>query len=202
MKGILDLFKKSGLILGGYRLFFRSFRHLLNYFTTLIWKINGVKIGKNSIIQFGVHIEYPKLLKIGSNCLLCKGTRITSENGEYSIILEDNVQVNSNVLLDHTGKLYIKSGTLISESAMIYTHSHGYDPRSKPNVSHLNIGKQVWIGVNSIVMPKIEIINDCSIIGAGAIVTKSVLKGEIVIGNSAKSLKVNPLLEVEKNYEK
>lgn len=47
------------------------------------------------------------------------------------------------------------------------------------------IGNDVFIGINSIIMPGV-IIEDRVIVGAGSVVTKSVPSGSIVAGNPAK----------------
>jgi acetyltransferase-like isoleucine patch superfamily enzyme len=49
----------------------------------------------------------------------------------------------------------------------------------------IEIGNNVFIGVNSIVMPGVKI-EDYVIIAAGSIVTKSVPSGVIIAGNPAK----------------
>lgn len=49
------------------------------------------------------------------------------------------------------------------------------------------IGKRCFIGANAIVLPGV-IIGDCSIVGAGAVVTKNVPPGCIVGGNPARIL--------------
>ena len=48
----------------------------------------------------------------------------------------------------------------------------------------------VFIGAGAIILPRLTI-GANSIIGAGAVVTKNVSKGEVVIGNPARPLKIN-----------
>lgn len=50
----------------------------------------------------------------------------------------------------------------------------------------IKIGNSCFIGVNSLVMPGVEL-GDCTIVGAGSVVTKSFPQGNVVIcGNPAK----------------
>jgi len=57
-------------------------------------------------------------------------------------------------------------------------------PRTK-----LIIGHDVWIGLNSIILPTVNSIGNGAIIGAGSVVTKNVAKYSIVAGNPARHIK-------------
>ncbi|MBN1126154.1 MAG: acyltransferase [Sedimentisphaerales bacterium] len=50
------------------------------------------------------------------------------------------------------------------------------------------IGKRCFIGANAIIMPGVTI-GDCTVVGAGAVVTKSVPPACIVVGNPAKVIR-------------
>ena len=52
----------------------------------------------------------------------------------------------------------------------------------------VNIGKNVWIGSGSIILPGVTI-GDNSIIGAGSVVTKNIAENSIAVGNPAKVIK-------------
>ena len=52
----------------------------------------------------------------------------------------------------------------------------------------IKIGKKVWLGANSIILPGVDI-GDGAIVGAGAVVTKNVPQGCLVGGNPAKIIK-------------
>ena len=54
-------------------------------------------------------------------------------------------------------------------------------------LGRVSIGKNVYIGANSTILPDL-IIGDNSIIGAGAVVTKSIPKNEVWVGNPAHKL--------------
>ena len=61
---------------------------------------------------------------------------------------------------------------------------HRADLHPKP----VHIGKRVWIGSGSILLPVLTI-GDNSIVGAGSIVTKDVAPDTIVAGNPARFIK-------------
>lgn len=72
------------------------------------------------------------------------------------------------------------------------THPFFYSPRfnfiEKDNVPYLSleIGNDVWIGQNAVILPSVLKIGNGAIIGAGAVVTKDVPAFAIVGGNPAK----------------
>ncbi len=78
---------------------------------------------------------------------------------------------------------------LLSANAQIYSHDHGYNPRSNPTPLPLIIEHNVWIGLNSIILPQAKSIGEGAIVGAGSIVAKSIPAGAIVAGNPAKIIK-------------
>ena len=45
------------------------------------------------------------------------------------------------------------------------------------------IGKKCWIGMNSVILPGV-VLGDHTIVGAGAVVTKSFVDGNCVIGGN------------------
>lgn len=71
------------------------------------------------------------------------------------------------------------------------------------DVGNVNIGNDVWIGIDAIILKGITV-GDGAIIGAGSVVTKSVPPYAIVAGNPAKLIKyrfskdeINSLLEIK-----
>lgn len=88
------------------------------------------------------------------------------------------------------GKIIIGKGSFIAPNVGIITTNHNPSEVSK----HLNpkdvvIGNSCWIGMNSVILPGVTIGNN-TIVAAGAVVTKSFINGNCVIGgNPARLIK-------------
>jgi len=67
--------------------------------------------------------------------------------------------------------------------------------------NELNIGNDVWIGQNVIVLPTCSFIGNGAVIGAGSIVTKDVPAYSIVVGNPARVIKKRFSNEIIKKLE-
>ena len=177
--------------------FFKFFFITLNvvYFivfekiNSFFWKFNFGKSGSNLFVQKNAVIRYPLNICLGNNICIGRNVEIFSESADSNLNISDNVEINKNVQIDFTGSLDIGSNVLISENSVILTHSHGLDPRSNPKKIKKYIGKNVWIGQNSMILSNVRFIGENSIIGAGSIVTKDVLPNTIVAGNPAKLIK-------------
>jgi acetyltransferase-like isoleucine patch superfamily enzyme len=92
------------------------------------------------------------------------------------------------------GKIYIGDYTQISCNVGMITSNHDLeDSRKHTVVKNILIGKYCWIGMNSMILPGVEL-GDYTIVGAGSVVTKSFPEGYCVIaGNPAKLIKhLNP----------
>jgi acetyltransferase-like isoleucine patch superfamily enzyme len=129
---------------------------------TTLWQFVVVlpeaEIGKNCNINSHVFIENDVL--IGNNVTVKSGVQIW--NG---IILEDNVFIGPNV-----------------------TFTNDIIPRSKQYPQQFEktiIKKGASIGANATIIAGNEI-GEFSLIGAGAVVTKSIGKNELWVGNPAK----------------
>jgi len=87
------------------------------------------------------------------------------------------------------GKIYIGDYSQISSNVGIITANHDiYDTR-KHEVKSVVIGKYCWIGMNSMILPGVEL-GDFTIVGAGSVVTKSFSEGYCIIaGNPARVIK-------------
>lgn len=86
------------------------------------------------------------------------------------------------------------------------THPLMYNPSmgAKKPLSfsqHLNIGHDVWIGQNVVILPGCHNIGNGAVIGAGAIVTKDVDPYTICVGNPARPIKKRFSDEIIKQLE-
>jgi len=87
------------------------------------------------------------------------------------------------------GKVYIGDYTQIGPKVSIISGNHDlYDSRIH-NEAEVHIGKYCWLGAESTILPGVELGN-FTIVGAGAVVTKSFPEGYCVIGgNPARVIK-------------
>ena len=86
--------------------------------------------------------------------------------------------------------IYIGDYTQIASNVGIISANHDlYDLRIQKLGKPINIGKYCWLGMGVIILPEVEL-GDFTIVGAGAVVTKSFPDGYCVIaGNPAKIIK-------------
>lgn len=101
-----------------------------------------------------------------------------------------NVFINSCCRFQDQGGIEIGDGSLIGHNVTIATLNHEFHPEKRGNINPLpvKIGKNVWIGSDSTILPDVTI-EDGAIVGAGSVVTKSVPKNAVVAGNPAKVIK-------------
>ncbi|MDD3999766.1 MAG: DapH/DapD/GlmU-related protein [Bacilli bacterium] len=87
-------------------------------------------------------------------------------------------------------KIFIGKGTYIAPNVGIITTNHDIKNPEKHVIGQdVIIGANCWIGMNAMILPGVKL-GDHTVIGAGAVVTKSFPEGFCVIaGNPAKKIK-------------
>lgn len=185
------LYNKSGLILFVIRFPKRLAKYLLNRVSTYYWRFFLKSVGSNVLIEWGVNFEYPKSVIIGNDVYIGKNSYFGSELSSGKLEIGDNVHIGYNNVIDHTGVVKIMAGVLTSANVKIFSHTHGINPRSKPQPRDLVIDKNVWIGVEAILLESTKKISEGSIIGAGSIVSKVCDQAEaIYAGVPAKFIRL------------
>lgn len=97
---------------------------------------------------------------------------------------------NPGCYIHAVNKIYIGDYTQIAPNVGLMSGNHDlYDYRIQQDSSPIIIGKHCWLGMGVVVLPGV-VLGDFTIVGAGAIVTKSFPDGKCVIaGNPAKKIK-------------
>jgi len=115
--------------------------------------------------------------------------------GYRKLSIGKNVSINHNCFLSCDGGLEIGDNVSIAHGTSILTTQHSYDdpviPIKEQTVKFLpvKIGDNVWIGAKVTILAGISIA-DGTIVGAGAVVTKSITEPDtIVAGVPARLIK-------------
>lgn len=104
-----------------------------------------------------------------------------------NIHMEENSFLNVNVTILDWAPVYIGEGTKIGANSCLYTVGHPYAPAERLDyvlaTKPMKIGKRVWVGGGCTISGGVTI-GDYAIIGTGAVVTKDVPSGVIVVGTN------------------
>ncbi len=129
----------------------------------LIYKLDGVKIGKGSTIHMWANFFYTLNIQIG----------------------EDSI-IGDHVFLDGRDKLKIGDHVDVASDVMIYNSEHDINSEDfHATLAPVEIGDYVFIGPRAIILPGVKI-GKGAVVGAGAVVTKDVPEFAIVGGVPAQ----------------
>jgi len=120
-------------------------------------------------------------LYLGNRVRAHSGTRITVAQGG-NIIIGDDCRINNNCRIACRNEIFIEDGVEFGPGVLIYDHDHdvkaeGGLKAGKYSTSPIKIGKNCWIGANTIIL-RGTVIGENSVVAAG-----SILKGNFP-GNS------------------
>ena len=142
----------------------------------LLKLVYGKKFHYSGIQRFspntGISVGKKSTLKLGSKVRAHTGTKIRVRDNA-SVEIGNDVAFSYNCLLTAHDKIVIGDGCEIGPGVLFYDHDHDVKGHSIKEglykTSPIEIGKNVWIGANVIILRGAVIGDDC-VIGAGAIV--------------------------------
>jgi len=143
-------------------------------------------------VQFVRYVMISRVCQsCGSNVMIADGVVLKNMR---SVVLGDNISIHQGCYIDGLGGVEVGSNVSIAHHVSILTFNHSWEDDSLPikyNPSVLNsvkIGSDVWVGCAVRIMPGI-IINDRSVIAAGAVVTSAVPSNSIYGGVPARKIR-------------
>jgi acetyltransferase-like isoleucine patch superfamily enzyme len=159
------------------------------------------------VIPRASHLERHRL-SLGKKTLIEGLSVVCTWHGD--VILQDGASIGIGSIV--MGPVFMGENSACSQNCFISGQSHHYEDVSKNflrqgvETEQVVIGKNVWIGANSVILPGVKIGNN-SVIGAGSTVAEDVPPLSVAVGNPAKIIKqydpaTNQWERVEKSQNK
>ena len=138
------------------------------------------KVGNQLWITPPFHVDYGCNIYFGNNCEVNMNCTFLDDN---KIIIGDNVLIAPNVQIytAYHPTHYLDRFTISENETFNFC---------TPHTAPVLIGKNVWIGGGTIILPGVTI-GDNTVIGAGSVVTKDIPADTIAYGNPCKVHKAN-----------
>ncbi len=164
----------------------------LQYIIWIVYNIFRILFIKliygQSIYIHGLQLISPtvQLKCIGKSKLIIEGRLHASTNCSIistkggNLIIRDRVYMNRNVNIVCRKNIIIGEGTTIGPNVCFFDHDHDIYNQGRVICGDIVIGKNVWIGANTVITKGVYI-GDNSVIAAGSVITKDIPKNCIII---------------------
>lgn len=152
----------------------------------------GLEVDRNVRIYAGVRISCAPQGRIE-----LRGTRllpgVSLEVSEGAVIDIGRSIIGRSVVISARAAIRIGDGTGIADMSTVRDHDHKWSAatgsdRTSWECSPIKIGNSAWLGAKSTVTRGVEI-GDGAVVGAGGIVTKSILPYSVNVGVPARKIK-------------
>ena len=163
-------------------------------------------VGKDSYMGIGFSIKNPENITVGDHFKCGRDVRIQTwpyyhdKATGYTpeLIIGNNVSITERCFISCLNRIVIGDGVLLGSDVFITDNSHRKNTAEEIDIAPsdrllyskgpVEIGKNVWIGKNSCVMPGVKIGDGC-IIGANSVVTHDIPSFSIAVGAPAKIIR-------------
>lgn len=186
----------TSLVELAYKLCFRL-RHqaLGSHLRVMYNRALGMHVGNRSCICSGFTASWPHCVSIGCKCLIEPDVIFKVDvpwSLEKRVIIGDEVFIGAGSELNISRQIRIGNRVLIASGCRFIDHDHGF---AKPgpirsqlgDEGAIEIGDDSWLGVNVVVLRGVSI-GTGAVVGAGAVVTRSIPPNEVWAGIPAKKI--------------
>jgi len=158
------------------------------------YRLQGMQIGSKTQLP-PIQVNWPHQIVIGRACKLEAGIRFKYDAAWKpgpSVRIGNHVFIGSGCEFNITSHIGIGDHSLIASGCRFIDHNHGIEPGLPMSeqdcpAAPISIGEDVWLGCNVVVLKGVKI-GDGAVIGAGAVVTKTVMPMEIWAGVPARKI--------------
>lgn len=150
------------------------FRILHYYNYSHIEPLSKIELGAGSSLAPNVSLRNGERIMIGDDCHIGERASLWAGDNEGRIVIGNNVSLAPDV--------YITASDYRFEKGKLFR----YQSKRERDV---RIGNDVWLGARVVVTPGVTIGDGC-IVGAGAVVTKSIDANSVAAGVPAKVIKI------------
>lgn len=155
--------------------------------TTFKFRILKRCAGAGTTIEPLTRIVNSANVTIGRGCLIKEAVYLRAGPGGR-IALGDRVAINSHAKIYGHGGVTVGEDSQLGPATLITTTDHDFANDLEARFIPVTIGRGVWVGANVTILPGVEI-GDHAVIGAGAVVSKSVPARMVAVGVPAKVIK-------------
>jgi acetyltransferase-like isoleucine patch superfamily enzyme len=175
---------------------------LVHRFRTLLWTAFYHSIGRLVFTEIGRGarfegwVDVPQAggsIRIGRGVRICRGVELTVGRGA-ELRIGDRAFIGRGVVLSAHVRIEIGAGTLIGEYVCIHDNDHvTADPSLDIadqgfSAEPLRIGAHCWLGAHCVVVKGAGLGARC-VAGAGAVVTRKIPDGAVVLGVPARPVR-------------
>lgn len=140
------------------------------------------RISPNVVLEFNKGSK----VKLGKHIRVHSGSKIKVRNGA-KLLIEDNVKINYYCIVACQCNIQIGEGTEFGPSVYLYDHDHDYRKGFSSNSDEesykrapIIIGKNCWIGANTILLRGTELGDGC-VVGAGSVISGTYPANSVIV---------------------
>lgn len=158
---------------------------------TLPLRVRGVTVGRDTYVSPGSAVREPRRVFLGQHCSIGRNVELHPQGGEIRI--GNDCSLRNGCIVYGAGGITIGDDCRIANGVSIVAFNHVFDDPEVPIRTQgitrrgIVIGDDVWIGTRAVILDGVTL-GRGSVVGAGAVVTRSFPDRSIIAGVPARTV--------------